>query len=167
MLEPVHYYPFHTDEHKLHFLTGLDCCISKSFSTLVILPKGSFSLEVRSSTFLTHDEFGTPNPYHFCSLYSSFHLELGGRFHPPPSPSTITISYLIDFIEPCLDLRLKVSHGDLIYFQENDARILGEEIRRSFYIEISVEKIIGKFLEHLNVEKNQSRMVPPTLVENL
>ncbi|KAM7460038.1 hypothetical protein LguiA_035968 [Lonicera macranthoides] len=45
----------------------------------------------------------------------------------------------------------KVSHGDLISFQENDARTpncLGEEIRRSFYIEISVEKIIGKFLDH-------------------
>ncbi|XP_022974205.1 uncharacterized protein LOC111472819 [Cucurbita maxima] len=42
----------------------------------------------------------------------------------------------------------KVSHGDLISFQENDARICGEEIRRSFYIEISVEKIIGKFLDH-------------------
>nr|WON65753.1 ribosomal protein S4 [Spiraea japonica]WON65784.1 ribosomal protein S4 [Spiraea nipponica] len=41
----------------------------------------------------------------------------------------------------------KVSHGDLISFQENDARIRGEEIRRSFYIEISVEKIIGKFLD--------------------
>ncbi|CAN0827258.1 Ribosomal protein S4, mitochondrial [Linum grandiflorum] len=40
---------------------------------------------------------------------------------------------------------LKVSHGDRISFQENDARIRGEEIRRSFYIEISVEKIIGKF----------------------
>nr|QHU79916.1 ribosomal protein S4 [Pediomelum digitatum]QHU79917.1 ribosomal protein S4 [Pediomelum tenuiflorum]QHU79918.1 ribosomal protein S4 [Pediomelum argophyllum]QHU79922.1 ribosomal protein S4 [Pediomelum esculentum]QHU79919.1 ribosomal protein S4 [Pediomelum digitatum] len=44
--------------------------------------------------------------------------------------------------------RLKVSHGDLISFQENDARIRGEEIRRSFYIEISVDKIIGKFLGH-------------------
>ena len=43
---------------------------------------------------------------------------------------------------------LKVSHGDLISFQENDARIRGEEIRRSFYIEISVEKRIGKFLDH-------------------
>ncbi|CAN1798241.1 Ribosomal protein S4, mitochondrial [Linum perenne] len=42
---------------------------------------------------------------------------------------------------------LKVSHGDRISFQENDARIRGEEIRRSFYIEISVEKIIGKFLD--------------------
>ncbi|KAI4297987.1 hypothetical protein L6164_037841 [Bauhinia variegata] len=41
---------------------------------------------------------------------------------------------------------LKVSHGDIISFQENYARIRGEEIRRSFYIEISVEKIIGKFL---------------------
>ena len=38
----------------------------------------------------------------------------------------------------------KVSHGDLISFKENDARIRGEEIRRSFYIEMLVEKIIGK-----------------------
>ncbi|KAJ8746849.1 hypothetical protein K2173_012900 (mitochondrion) [Erythroxylum novogranatense] len=43
---------------------------------------------------------------------------------------------------------LKVSHGDVISFQENDARIRGEEIRRSFYIEISVEKMLGKFLYH-------------------
>nr|AUD56961.1 ribosomal protein subunit S4 [Cephalanthus occidentalis] len=42
----------------------------------------------------------------------------------------------------------KVSHGDIISFQENDARTRGEEIRRSFYIEISIEKIIGKFLAH-------------------
>jgi len=41
---------------------------------------------------------------------------------------------------------LKVSHGDLISFQENDARTRGEEIRRSFYIDILVGKIIGKFL---------------------
>lgn len=40
----------------------------------------------------------------------------------------------------------KVSHGDLISFQENEARTRGEEIRRSFYIDISVGKIIGKFL---------------------
>nr|WHL30994.1 ribosomal protein S4 [Vanilla odorata] len=40
----------------------------------------------------------------------------------------------------------KVSHGDLISFQENDARTRGEKIRRSFYIDISVEKRIGKFL---------------------
>nr|QYA18240.1 ribosomal protein S4 [Tetragonia tetragonoides] len=40
----------------------------------------------------------------------------------------------------------KVSHGDIISFQENYARTRGEEIRRSFYIKISVEKIIGKFL---------------------
>ena len=40
----------------------------------------------------------------------------------------------------------KVSHGDLISFKENDARTRGEEIRRSFYIDISVGKIIGKFL---------------------
>nr|ULO25728.1 ribosomal protein S4 [Bougainvillea glabra] len=42
----------------------------------------------------------------------------------------------------------KVSHGDIISFQENYARTRGEEIRRSFYIKISVEKIIGKFLGH-------------------
>ncbi|KAG6585953.1 Ribosomal protein S4, mitochondrial, partial [Cucurbita argyrosperma subsp. sororia] len=42
----------------------------------------------------------------------------------------------------------KVSHGDLISLKENEARIRGSEIRRSFYIEISVEKIIGKFLDH-------------------
>lgn len=41
---------------------------------------------------------------------------------------------------------LKVSHGDLISFPENDARTRGEEIRRSFYIDILVEKIIGQFL---------------------
>nr|WHL30885.1 ribosomal protein S4 [Polystachya neobenthamia] len=41
---------------------------------------------------------------------------------------------------------LKVSHGDLISFQENDARTRGEEISRSFYIDISVSKRIGKFL---------------------
>nr|YP_010838101.1 ribosomal protein S4 [Apostasia shenzhenica]WGF19836.1 ribosomal protein S4 [Apostasia shenzhenica] len=40
----------------------------------------------------------------------------------------------------------KVSHGDLISFQENDARTRGEEIRRSFYIDIPFEKRIGKFL---------------------
>nr|WNH36700.1 ribosomal protein S4 [Gastrodia angusta] len=41
---------------------------------------------------------------------------------------------------------LKVSQGDLISFnlKENDAR--GEAISRSFYIDISVSKIIGKFL---------------------
>nr|UKT61224.1 ribosomal protein S4 [Alternanthera philoxeroides] len=38
----------------------------------------------------------------------------------------------------------KVSHGDIISFQENYARTRGEEIRRFFYIKISVEKIIGK-----------------------
>jgi small subunit ribosomal protein S4 len=41
----------------------------------------------------------------------------------------------------------KVSHGDIISFQENDARTR-EEIRRSFYIEILIEKVIGKFLDH-------------------
>nr|QXU75659.1 ribosomal protein S4 [Hoya lithophytica] len=42
----------------------------------------------------------------------------------------------------------KVSHGDIISFQENVARTRSEEIRRFFYIEISIEKIIGKFLDH-------------------
>lgn len=42
----------------------------------------------------------------------------------------------------------KVYHGDIISFQENDARTRGEEIMRFFYIEISIEKIIGKFLDH-------------------
>lgn len=40
----------------------------------------------------------------------------------------------------------KVSHGDLIDFQENDARGEERKIRRSFYIDISVGKRIGKFL---------------------
>jgi small subunit ribosomal protein S4 len=39
---------------------------------------------------------------------------------------------------------LKVSHGDLISFQENDVRARGEEIRRSFHIEI--EKRFGGVL---------------------
>ena len=43
-------------------------------------------------------------------------------------------------------IHLKVSPGDIISFPENDARTRGEEIRRSFYIEISVDKIIGKFM---------------------
>lgn len=42
----------------------------------------------------------------------------------------------------------KVSHGDIISFQENYARTRGEEIRRFFYIKISVEKIIGKLRGH-------------------
>nr|WFQ81737.1 ribosomal protein S4 [Coptis omeiensis]WGU50285.1 ribosomal protein S4 [Coptis deltoidea] len=57
---------------------------------------------------------------------------------------------------------LKVSHGDLISFQENDARARGEEIRRSFYIDISVEKNNRQIPAGNNVEKNQNRMVPPT-----
>nr|ULQ69699.1 ribosomal protein S4 [Juncus himalensis] len=40
----------------------------------------------------------------------------------------------------------KVSHGDLISFPENEARTRGSEMRRSFYIDILVGKIIGKFL---------------------
>ncbi|KAI3732236.1 hypothetical protein L1987_63436 [Smallanthus sonchifolius] len=39
----------------------------------------------------------------------------------------------------------QVSQGDFIYLKENDA-IIYLEIRRSFYIEISVSKIIGKSL---------------------
>lgn len=45
--------------------------------------------------------------------------------------------------------RLKVSHGDKISFQSNDAKTRGEEIRRYFYIELSVSQIIGKFLPAL------------------
>ncbi|KAL2894992.1 Ribosomal protein S4 mitochondrial [Bienertia sinuspersici] len=76
----------------------------------------------------------------------------------------------------------EVSHGYIISFQENYARTRGEEIRRFFYIKISVEKIIGKFSRSpgknaekkqkkkqnkmaplsKNVEKKQNRMVPPT-----
>lgn len=37
----------------------------------------------------------------------------------------------------------KVSHGDLISFQENDARLRSQEIRRFFYIDILVDKIIA------------------------
>jgi len=40
----------------------------------------------------------------------------------------------------------KVSHGDLISFPENEARTRGSEMRRSFYIDILVGKIIGQFL---------------------
>lgn len=40
----------------------------------------------------------------------------------------------------------QVSQGDFISLKENDALIYSE-IRRSFYIEISVSKIIGKFLD--------------------
>nr|ULQ69523.1 ribosomal protein S4 [Isolepis setacea] len=38
----------------------------------------------------------------------------------------------------------KVSHGDLISFQENEVRTRSEEIRRSFYIDILVGNIIRK-----------------------
>jgi small subunit ribosomal protein S4 len=47
---------------------------------------------------------------------------------------------------PVTITHFKVSQGDLISFKENDARTRGEEIRRSLYIDISVGKIIGKFL---------------------
>nr|QKE23457.1 ribosomal protein S4 [Clerodendrum yunnanense] len=40
----------------------------------------------------------------------------------------------------------KVSHGDLISFQENDARTR-EKIRRFFYIQILIEEIIGKWVD--------------------
>lgn len=54
----------------------------------------------------------------------------------------------------------KVSHGDIISFQENYARTRGEEIRRFFYIKISVEKIIGKRkLRRRRVSKLRRRRV--------
>ncbi|XP_071701170.1 small ribosomal subunit protein uS4m [Rutidosis leptorrhynchoides] len=40
----------------------------------------------------------------------------------------------------------QVSQGDFISLKENDA-VIYSEIRRSFYIKISVSKIIGKFLD--------------------
>ncbi|XBH75215.1 hypothetical protein VPH35_102012 [Triticum aestivum] len=52
---------------------------------------------------------------------------------------------------------LKFSHGDLISFKENDARTRGFEIRRSFYIDISVGKIIGKFLSAISVGKRREQ----------
>uniref|UniRef100_A0A8I6XYN2 RNA-binding S4 domain-containing protein n=1 Tax=Hordeum vulgare subsp. vulgare TaxID=112509 RepID=A0A8I6XYN2_HORVV len=55
---------------------------------------------------------------------------------------------------------LEVSHGDLIYFKENDARTRGFEIRRSFYIDISVGKIIGKFLPAISVGKRRGKFLP-------
>ena len=55
---------------------------------------------------------------------------------------------------------LKVSHGDLISFKENDARTRGFEIRRSFYIDISVGKIIGKFLSAISVGKRRGKFLP-------
>ena len=35
--------------------------------------------------------------------------------------------------------QFKLSHGDIISFQENDVKTIGEEIKGSFYIEISFE----------------------------
>ncbi|VAH19574.1 unnamed protein product [Triticum turgidum subsp. durum] len=55
---------------------------------------------------------------------------------------------------------LKVSHGDLKSFKENDARTHGFEIRRSFYIDISVGKIIGKFLSAISVGKRRGKFLP-------
>ncbi|XBH61297.1 hypothetical protein VPH35_115766 [Triticum aestivum] len=55
---------------------------------------------------------------------------------------------------------LKVSHGDLISFKENDARTRGFEIRRSFYMDISVGKIIGKFLSDISVGKRRGKFLP-------
>ncbi|XBJ22997.1 hypothetical protein VPH35_001267 [Triticum aestivum] len=55
---------------------------------------------------------------------------------------------------------LKVSHGDLISFRENDTRTRGFEIRRSFYIDISVGKIIGKFLSAISVGKRRGKFLP-------
>jgi small subunit ribosomal protein S4 len=53
----------------------------------------------------------------------------------------------------------KVSHGDIISFQENDARTRGEEIRRFFYIKILVDKIIGKFLPVRRTKKEWFRLL--------
>ena len=53
----------------------------------------------------------------------------------------------------------KVSHGDIISFQENDARTRDEEIRRFFYIKISVEKIIGKLRGRLLKKKKGCRLL--------
>lgn len=44
--------------------------------------------------------------------------------------------------------------GDLMSFQENDARIWSEEIR-SIYIEVSIERNHRQFPIDKNVEKNQ------------
>uniref|UniRef100_A0A453I0J7 RNA-binding S4 domain-containing protein n=1 Tax=Aegilops tauschii subsp. strangulata TaxID=200361 RepID=A0A453I0J7_AEGTS len=55
---------------------------------------------------------------------------------------------------------LKVSNGDLISFKEDDARTHGFEIRRSFYIDISVGKIIGKFLSAISVGKRRGKFQP-------
>lgn len=54
-------------------------------------------------------------------------------------------------------IHFKVSHGDLISFQEDDARTRDKEIRRFFYIEISVEKIVRKYLKYLNRKRNKKR----------
>ena len=51
----------------------------------------------------------------------------------------------------------KVSHGDIISFQENYARTRGEEIRKFFYIKISVEKIIGKLRGHRGRLRSRSK----------
>ncbi|XBI55184.1 hypothetical protein VPH35_037054 [Triticum aestivum] len=56
---------------------------------------------------------------------------------------------------------LKVSHGDLISFKENDARTRSFEIRRSFYIDILVGKIIGKFLSAISVGKRRGKLYRP------
>nr|ULQ69432.1 ribosomal protein S4 [Georgeantha hexandra] len=51
----------------------------------------------------------------------------------------------------------KVSHGDLISFPENEARTRGKEIRRSFYIDIPLGKIIGKFLSVRKWRKTKTK----------
>lgn len=44
-------------------------------------------------------------------------------------------------------IHFKVSQGDLISFKEKDVRTRRKELRRSFYVESSVDKFIGKFLD--------------------
>jgi len=44
--------------------------------------------------------------------------------------------------------RFKVSRGDLISIEDNYVRTMGRKVRKYFYIEILVNKIVGKFLDH-------------------
>ncbi|KAL2922677.1 Ribosomal protein S4 mitochondrial [Bienertia sinuspersici] len=62
----------------------------------------------------------------------------------------------------------KVSHGDIISFLENYARTRGEELRRFFYIKISVEKIIGKFWGRMALDKisQYERTIPNNFWES-
>ena len=52
----------------------------------------------------------------------------------------------------------QLSPGDIISFQEDYARTHGEDIRRFFYIKISVEKIIGKLRRVRKRVKNKRQI---------